>query len=293
MENRQIAVRVSTVTILINLILFAFKLIAGITAGSAAMVSDAVHTASDILSTIIVLIGVKMAGKEADREHPYGHERLECVAAIILAVLLCATGAGIGYGGFLKIISGDYDAMTVPGLPAAAAALVSIAAKEAMYWYTRAAAMKIQSGALLADAWHHRSDALSSVGSFVGVLGARIGFPVMDAVASVVICVFIVKAAIQIFLEAIRKMTDVACDGSIEEEIRSLILAQEGVLGIDTLKTRMFGDKIYIDIEIQADGGATLHRAHGIAEKVHDAIEAGFPRVKHCMVHVNPADEEE
>ncbi|QQO07600.1 cation diffusion facilitator family transporter [Breznakiella homolactica] len=286
--NEKIAIRVSWHTVIGNVLLSAFKLAAGIIGQSAAMLSDAVHSLSDVLSTFIVMIGVKAAGKDADKEHPYGHERFESVAAIILAVFLCVTGIGIGYGGVQSIIAGRYETLAVPGLLALVAAIVSIAVKEAMYWYTRAAAKKINSGALMADAWHHRSDALSSVGSFVGILGARMGFPVLDAVACIVICVFIVKAAGTIFMDAINKMTDKACDEETAEEIRGVILAQDNVRGIDLLRTRLFGDKIYVDVEIRVDGSIPLADGHGIAHAVHDAIESRFGNVKHCMVHVNP-----
>lgn len=287
--NQQIAMRVSWTTMAGNLLLSVFKLIAGLAGKSAAMVSDAIHSASDVLSTVIVMIGVHLAGKKADKEHPYGHERFECVAAIVLSVLLCATGIGIGYKGLQKILAGNYGSLAVPGVLALVAALVSIGLKEAMYWYTRGAAKKIDSSALMADAWHHRSDALSSVGSFVGILGARMGFPVLDSVASLVICVFIVKAAYDIFMDAIGKMTDRSCDDEVEQEIRQEVSHQEGVQGVDLLRTRLFGDRIYIDLEILADGNLTLYEGHEIAQRVHDAIEKKFPKVKHCMVHVNPA----
>ncbi len=288
LTNQQIAIRVSVVSIAGNVLLTAFKLLAGIFAQSAAMVSDAVHSASDVLSTIVVIVGVKMANKKTDSDHQYGHERLECVAAIILSVMLGLTGIGIGVTGFEKIFAGHYETLSIPGTLALVAALVSIVSKEAMYWYTRAAGKKINSGALLADAWHHRSDALSSIGSFLGILGARMGFPVLDSVASVVICLFILKVAFDIFKDAIDKMTDKACDECIVEEIRSVIHSIDGVLSIDVLKSRMFGNKIYIDIEISADGSISLTDSHSIAQTVHDAIESRFPLVKHCMVHVNP-----
>lgn len=288
--NERIAMRVSWNTILVNVLLSVFKLFAGVFAHSAAMVSDAVHSASDVLSTIIVMVGIKLAGRESDRGHPYGHERLECVAALLLACILFATGAGIGFGGIQKIAAGNYGALTVPGALALIAAAVSIVVKEGMYWYTRAAAKKVGSGALMASAWHHRSDALSSVGSFAGILGARMGFPVLDAVASVVISVFIIKAAYDIFMDSAGKMTDQACDDTTVEKLRAVVLEHDGVLCIDQIKTRLFGNRVYVDIEISADGEASLHDAHETAQKVHDDIEARFPQVKHCMVHVNPME---
>lgn len=279
---------VSRVTILWNVLLSALKFAAGIFAHSGAMLSDAVHSASDVFSTVIVMVGVKAAGKAADREHPYGHERMECVAALLLSIVLFATGAGIGLSGLQKVLLGGGAGLLTPGWPALLAAVVSIVVKEAMYWYTRAFAKKLRSGALMADAWHHRSDALSSVGSFAGILGARLGFPALDPLASVVICLFILKAAVSIFIDSINKMVDKACPAETAAAISSEVLAQPGVLGLDSLSTRMFGDRVYVDVEIRTDGNAPLLQSHEIAQQVHDAIEAGFPEVKHCMVHMNP-----
>lgn len=289
--NKQIAMRVSTISIIINFILSLLKLLAGIYAKSGAMVSDAVHSASDVFSTFIVIIGVNISSKKSDKEHPYGHERLECVASIILAVILLATGIGIGMGGIQKIAGGNYSEIVIPGVVALIAAVVSIIVKEWMYWFTRAAAKKINSGALMADAWHHRSDALSSVGAFIGIFGARLGFPILDSIASVVICIFIVKAAFDIFKDAIDKLVDKSCEEEVVEQMKQVILEQTGVLAIDEIRTRLFGAKIYVDIEIEADGKKTLNETHKIAETVHDAIEKEFDMVKHCMVHVNPSED--
>ena len=288
-QHEKIAVNVSTVTIIINLVLAGFKFVAGFVAHSGAMISDAVHSASDVLATFIVILGVKLAGRDADRDHPYGHERLECVAALILGVILAATGFGIGLSGSRKITGGEE--LLIPGTLALIAAAVSIVVKEAMFWYTWLAAKKIDSSALKAEAWHHRSDALSSVGSFAGILGARLGFPALDPVASVVICLFILKAAWDILADALGKMTDHACPPALVQEMAESVLSQPGVLGLDTLNTRLFGDRVYVDVEIRADGDLPLKVTHATAQAVHDALEAQFPQVKHCMVHVNPAEE--
>ena len=289
-EHEQVAVGVSTITIVINVALSLFKFAAGILARSGAMVSDAVHSASDVLATLIVILGVKLAGRAADADHPYGHERLECVAALVLGIILGATGVGIGWSGVQKILGGED--LASPGALALAAAVVSIVVKEGMFWYTRAAARRIDSSALMAEAWHHRSDALSSVGSFAGILGARLGWPVLDPIASVVICLFILKAAWDILSDALERMTDHACAPELAEEMESSVLAQPGVLGVDALNTRLFGDRIYVDVEIRADGELTLNETHATAQAVHDALEEGFPQIKHCMVHVNPVQVE-
>ena len=287
-DFQKIANKVSLITIIGNIALSVVKLLAGIIAHSSAMISDAVHSASDVFSTFVVIIGIKLASKEPDKEHPYGHERLECVAAIILSIVLFITGLGIGMGALKNILQGNHGNLQVPGILALIAAIVSIVSKEGMYWYTRHYAKKIDSGALMADAWHHRSDACSSIGALIGIGGARLGFPVMDSIASLVIFVFIAKAAIDIFKDAMDKMVDHSCDEETERQIYDCVMRNKNVMGIDLLQTRIFGNKIYVDVEIEADGSYTLQEAHDIAEAVHDDIEQNFPKIKHIMVHVNP-----
>lgn len=288
-EFRRVANRVSFITIAQNVALSVFKLLAGIIAHSNAMISDAIHSASDVFSTIVVIIGVKLASKDSDKEHPYGHERLECVAAIVLAMVLFITGLGIGVQAFRDILQGNYGNLEIPGMLALIAAIVSIVTKELMYWYTRHYAKKIDSSAIMADAWHHRSDALSSIGALIGIGGAMMGFPVMDSIASLVIFVFIAKAAYDIFKDAMDKMVDHSCDEDTEQAIHDSVMQHPEVLGIDLLQTRIFGNKIYVDVEIQVNASYTLQKAHDIAEEVHENIEQNFPKVKHIMVHVNPA----
>ena len=185
-SESKIAMRVSKVSIFVNILLSVIKLVAGILANSGAMISDAVHSASDVLSTFIVIIGVKIGGQNADEKHQYGHEKLECIVAIFLSVLLGLTGLGIGYEGIGRIekaLNGDLPA---PGILALIAAILSIFVNEWMYWYTRNSAKKVNSTSLMAEAWHHRSDAFSSVGSLFGSGGSILGFYLLDLlVASV------------------------------------------------------------------------------------------------------------
>ena len=289
-SSKKIIMRVSNISIVVNVLLSAIKFVVGVIANSGAMISDAIHSVSDVFSTIIVMIGANAAAKDPDQEHPYGHDRMECIAAIVLAIVLFITGIGVGITGVKKIFGGNYGDLAVPGALALVAAVISIVVKEGMFWYTRFYGKKVDSTALLADAWHHRSDALSSVGSFIGILGARLGFPICDPLASVVICLFIVKAAYNICKEALDKMVDKSCDDETERKMSNLIKSQEGVISLDLLMTRMFGSKLYVDVEIGADENTPLRDSHEIAENVHNAIEANFPKVKHCMVHVNPVE---
>ena len=289
-EYRKTAVRVSLVSIIGNSALSLFKLLAGIIANSGAMISDAIHSASDVFSSIIVIMGVKIAARDSDDEHQYGHERFECVAAIVLAIILCIVGVFIGHTAIEKLTSGNADALQAPGVLALVAAIVSIVGKETMYWYTRFYAKRLNSSGLMAEAWHHRSDALSSIGALVGIWGARLGYPWLDAVASLLICAFIIKAAYDIFVDAMEKMVDKSCDDEVLEQLKSSIMSVDGVLGVDKLKARTFGNRLYVDLELCEDGEVSLSEAHRVAEQVHDTIERQFPIVKHIMIHVNPKE---
>ena len=286
-EAEKIAISVSNWSIFSNLVLTGLKLIAGFVANSAAMISDAIHTASDVLSTLVVIASVKIASKKSDSDHQYGHERFESLGSFILALMLLATGLAIGCGG-LKTLWQPSNSLTVPGALALYAAVLSIIVKEAMYWYTIAAAKKINSTALKADAWHHRSDALSSIGALIGIGAAQLGYPLGDPIASLLICLCIIKTAWDIGKDAVGKLTDQSCDPGTVKAMRQTAAEQEGVIAVKELKTRLFGTKAYTDITISCDSNLTLRKAHSIGEKVHLAIEKGFPQVKHCNVHVDP-----
>ncbi|MBO5985641.1 MAG: cation transporter [Lachnospiraceae bacterium] len=291
MDETKIVKKLSRVGILGNVALAAFKLFAGIFGRSGAMISDAVHSLSDVFATLIAYVGVRLSKREEDAEHPYGHERLECVASLALGLILAGTGLGIGYSGVLKLL-GDRSALEVPTMLPLIAAVVSILVKEGMFWYTLAYAKRLDSAAFKADAWHHRSDALSSIGSFIGIGMAKLGFPVMDPIASLIICLFILKVAYDIAKVAIGQMLDTSCDNAFVEKVRAFVLEQPGVKKIDLLRTRQFGNKIYVDLEIAVQRDISLVAAHDIAEHVHDAMEKEFPNVKHVMIHVNPEDEQ-
>ena len=280
---------ISLVGIVGNVALSAFKLFAGIAGNSGAMVSDAVHSLSDVFATFIAFLGVRLSKKAADKEHPYGHERFECVASLLLGVILLITGLGIGKAGLEKIFAGSYGTLAIPSMIALMAAIVSIVSKEAMYWYTRHYAKVLNSPAFMADAWHHRSDAFSSVGSLIGIAGAMLGFPVMDSIASVVICLFILKVSYDILKDAIVKMMDTSCGEDYEKTLTAYIAAQEDVVQVNWLNSRCLGNKTYIELELQVDGNLPLREAHAIAERIHDNVEAHFSEIKHITIHLNPA----
>ncbi len=293
MNFEKIATKVSVVSITGNILLSIIKAFAGIVAHSGAMISDAVHSVSDVIGSVIVIIGIKISEKDSDKEHPYGHERFECVAAIILAVTIFLTGLVIGKDAFEKITGGNYENLQVPEILAVVASIISIVIKEILCRYTKFYAKKYDSAVLMASAYDHRSDAFSSVGVLAGIIGARMGFPVLDAIASLIIGILIIKSSVEIFKDAVDKMVDHSCEKELEEQMIECASRQDGVISVDVFHTRVFGNKIYVDIEICADGNQTLNQAHIIAEQVHDVIEKNFPKVKHIMVHVNPGNKDD
>ena len=284
------ATKVSVISMATNVILTVAKFAAGVIAHSGAMISDAVHSASDIFSGLIVLIGVRISSKAPDDKHPYGHERFECVAALLLSGILALVGGTIGVNAVKDIIGGRVQ--EAPGILALVAAVISIVTKETLFWYTRGYAKKYRSTALHAEAWHQRSDALSSIGALIGIAGARMGVPVMEPIASLIIALFLLRVAVRIFRDAIDQMVDHSASEETEAAFRETAMEQPGVQGVELLRTRMFGNRVYVDLEIAADPGLSLAAAHEIAERVHDAIEQTYPDVKHIMVHVNPAKEQ-
>ena len=283
-----IAMKVAHVCIICNFLLCLLKLIGGIAASSDALVSDGINSAFDVLSGIIVIVGAKLASKTPDKEHPYGHERIENAATVILSVVLFVTGVFVGHTAVEDLVSGAYRLREAPGELSILAALLSIAAKEILFRYTKAAADQINSVSLRAAASDHRADIISTAGALLGILLSRYGFPAADLLASLVVCVFILRTAYVVFREAISQMTDRSCSDSFREELRGCILSVDGVLGIDLLQVRTFGNRYYVDLEIREDGSRTLSQAHETAEQVHDAIERQYPVIKHIMIHVNP-----
>ena len=292
MDEKKIVDRLSHVGIFGNVLLAAFKLFAGLIGRSGAMVSDAVHSLSDVFATLIAWIGVRLSRQKEDTEHPYGHERIECVASLVLGLILAGTGLGIGWSGIEKLL-GKRGELEIPTMLPLIAAVVSIIVKEGMFRYTMHYAKKLDSAAFKADAWHHRSDAFSSVGSFIGIGLAKLGLPFMDPIASLIICVLILKVAFDICRDALNKMLDTSGGKALDERLGAFIETQEGVERIDLLRTRQFGNKIYVDLEIAVESEISLIEAHRIAERVHGAVEKEFPNVKHVMIHVNPKDEDQ
>ena len=270
MKKIDLVYKVSVISIIVNVFLFVFKLVAGIIGNSKAMVSDAIHSASDIISTIIVMIGIFISRKKSDDKHPYGHEKFECIVAIILAIMLFVLGFSIGLNGVESIIDGTYKTTKNIGIIALIAAIVSIIVKEWMYRFTIHVAKIENSGALKADAWHHRSDAFSSIGALIGIGGSMFGLTILDSIASIIISLCIVKASYDILIDGIDKMVDTSASNEMINEIKKIVFEDNRVRNIDNIKTRLFGSKVYVDLEVAVDKHLSLVDAHDIAHSIHD-----------------------
>ena len=285
MDDYKLGRKISIYTIIINMILSSIKIVSGILGHSSAMIADGIHTASDVVTTVIVILGLSIASKDADKEHPYGHEKFESAMAKLISVLLFATGLYMGYQAITVLVKGEFSR---PGQIALIAAGLSIVVKESMYRYTIITARKIESLSMEADAWHHRSDAFSSIGTFLGVLGARFGLPILDPIAAIIVSIFVMKVGVDLYLKSMNELVDKSADSKVMEKIRVVTLSTDGVEEIRDLKTRVFGNRIYVDLEIAVNGDLSVKTGHTIAENVHDGIETHIPSVKHCMVHVEP-----
>lgn len=287
-EVKQTANRLSAVSVGGNAGLAAFKLFAGLWGNSAAMVADAAHSFSDLITTFIAWIGVHAAQKPADAGHPYGHERFESAAALLLSAVLAAAGIGIAWEPLQELATGSFAKLATPEPVALAAAAASIVVKEWMFRYTKRHAERIGSPAFLADAWHHRSDALSSVGSLAGIAGSMAGLAFADSLAGVIISIFVLKAAWDVGQQALSQMLDASCGAAYEQRLADHVAQIPGVEGIDVLRTRRAGSRAFVELEIGVAAERTFAEAHDISELVHASVEETFSEVKHAAVHVSP-----
>ncbi len=289
MDRAKLIYKVSIISIVVNVFLTIFKALFGIFFHSYSLVSDALHSLSDVISTIVVIIGTMFAKKEIDDDHHYGHEKYESVAGLILALFLIVIAAltfSSALEEIVKIFGGEE--VVRPSQFALIAAFVSIVVKEAMYRYTLAVAIKIKSPALKADAWHHRSDAFSSIASFVAIIGSMLGLSICDPIGSIIICIIIFKVAAGIMKESVDQITDKAAPNELTNEIKGKILENTNVLSISEIKTRTHASKLYIDVSITVDKDITVYDSHEIAEQIHKDIEETYEDVLHMTVHVEP-----
>ncbi len=289
-EEEKIIKKNTLFTMFINSILAVGKMLAGIFGNSAVLISDAVNSIGDIATNIVVYISAIFSRKESDSDHPYGHEKIDSIISIILGFAIIVTAYQVGKAAVIKL----YDffangvAITSPAWYALVVAALTIVVKEYLFRKTKKDAKKSKSGALMAQAWDHRSDSISSFGAMIGISGVLLGFGFMDPIASIVIGLFILRMGIKIVLSGVSQVVDKSADEQTEEKIKTIILQHKEIRSIDELKTRMFGLKVYVDLEIGMDYSYTLEKAHDIAEIIHEEIENQVPDVLHCMIHINP-----
>ncbi len=282
------ATRAAVFNMLINLLLAVAKLLTGWVVSSTAMLSDGMHSVTDVFSSAAVIVGIRLAGKKDDM-HPYGCERLECVAAIVLSVLVGMTGLGIAVTSMHHLLTRSWTITDSYGY-AWITALAAILIKEGMFRFTRHAAKTSGSAALMADAWHQRTDALSSVGSLCGMIGAHLGVPMMDSVAGMLIALLIIKAAVGIFADAVRRMTDRACDPVLQQDMARCAMTVEAVEGIQRMDTRLFGNRVLVEITVCVQRGLSAEEAYHVAQEVKRTVEKRIAVVKRCSVHIHPSE---
>lgn len=292
-RNRQIY-KVTLVGGAVNVILLVFKFVAGIMGHSAAMVADAIHSLSDFVTDVIVLVFVHISSKPKDKSHDYGHGKYETLAMTIIGMALLAVAVGIVYGGVLKINTWLHgQELPAPGMLALWAALLSVVLKEAVYHYSMVYARKLNSQAIEANAWHHRSDALSSVGTAIGIGGAIFlgqRWTVLDPLASVIVGLFIIKVAFFLLRDGIGDLMEHSLPDDVEEEILRLAASVEGVAEPHDLRTRRIGNHYAIELHILMDGNITLCEAHDKASEVEDLLRSHYGEDTHIAVHVEPKE---
>lgn len=292
MERNKEIYKVTLVGGAVNVVLLVFKFVAGILGHSAAMVADAVHSLSDFVTDVIVLVFVRISGKPKDKSHDYGHGKYETLAMTIIGVALLAAAIGIIYGGAVKIadwLGGQQ--LEAPGMLALWAALLSIVLKEAVYRYSMVKARQLNSQAVEANAWHHRSDALSSVGTAIGIGGAIFlgqRWTVLDPVASVIVGAFIVKVAVELLRRGIGDLLEQSLPDEIESEILQLATTVEGIAEPHDLRTRRIGNHYAIELHILVDGDIPLREAHDRASEVEELLKSHYGEDTHVVVHVEP-----
>ena len=282
--------RITWIGLALNMALAALKFICGLLGASQALVADAVHSLSDSSTDLAILIGVRYWSAPADESHPHGHRRIETVITVAIALVLAAVAAGIAFRS-LSTIPAQHTA--APGWLALAAALVSIAVKEAVYRWTIKVGRRIHSSAVIANAWHHRSDALSSVPVALAVIGAKIdpAWAFLDHVGAVVVSVFILGAAWRIGRPALRELIDTAAPARDLEQIRKLALSVEPVCHVHAVRTRYVGARLAVDLHVKVGGGMTVRDGHDVAERVKQTLLADGPGLVDVVVHLEPCDE--
>ncbi len=289
-QRKQETNRITLWGVLVNLVLSVIKIVGGIMGQSQALIADGIHSLSDLVSDGMVIIAVKHSGEDADEDHPYGHGRYETVATIALGVLLLGVAAGIAYDAILRVQKPDE--LLEPALFTLLIAAVSIISKEALYHATRLVAKKIRSPLLEANAWHHRSDAISSIVVFAGIGGTYLGFPLLDAVAAMMVAIMIGKIGLDLSLQSMRELVDTALHPDMIEKIRQTILNIDDVRELHNLRSRRMGHSALIDVHIQVSPKLSVSEGHYIAQMVENVVIDNFEDINDVTVHIDPEEDE-
>jgi len=291
-ERTKIAQQVTWVGFFINLILAIFKIVAGMLGKSTAMIADGIHSLSDFITDVIVIVFIGVSAKARDDDHRYGHGKYETFATLLISLALVIVGLGIFLGGLSKVIlTLKGQLIEQPSLIALWAALVSIVVKEALFWYTKKAGIAIQSQAVIANAWHHRSDAFSSIGSALGVSGAIFlgeSWRILDPIAGIIVSVFIVKVAVEIGLPAIHELTEKSLPQEVESQIDRIIKTNGGILAYHNLKTRKVGNVYAIDMHIKLDNDISFVQSHEVATDIEQKLRDEFGAQTITNIHTEP-----
>jgi len=282
------ASKVTIQSIIWNIILTIVKVGAGVLGKSNAMIADGLHSASDIISSIGVLIGNYISSTPQDKEHNYGHEKAETLVSFVLSLLLIFVSLTIGIEAIKALF--NLDALQVPTILPLIVSVISVLIKEYQYRITIKVAKKINSPALKADAWHHRSDALSSIAAFIGIGGSILGFKALDPIASVAVALFVAKVGIDILKNSVNELMDLSIDEGQEQQIKEIAKQTKGVFNLGEIRTRRHGAMAYIDLTICVDGNLTVKQGHDIAHKLEKDIINDMEFVKGITVHVEPCN---
>lgn len=289
-DSSRAAQRVTLVGALINVVLAILKIIVGTLGHSAALVADGVHSLSDLASDVIVLLATKHGRQPADEEHPYGHARIETVATVVLGSMLALVAIGIGWDATNRML--HQDTLVAPGMLVILVATLSLISKEWLYQYTMRIAKKIHSRILEANAWHHRSDAISSFFVLLGVAGAMAGFPILDALAAFIVALMIGQISWGLVSSSIKELVDTAVDEETQKQIRSLITQTDGVLNLHMLRTRLMGADILVDAHLQVNPRLSVSEGHHIAENVGGRLISQLENVQDVTIHIDPENDE-
>ncbi len=291
-ERVKAAKKVTLIGFIVNLILSAAKLAAGIIGNSAAMVADAVHSISDFATDIVVIVFVDISGKESDNNHRYGHGKFETFASMLISLVLIGVAAGIFFNGAKNILySIKGNILPQPGMIAFWAAIVSIVFKEALYHYTIKVGKEIKSDAVIANGWHHRSDAFSSVGTALGIGGAIFfgeNWRILDPIAGVIVSIFILKVAITIILPSIKELLESSLPQNVEDEIEEVLTSHADIQVYHHLRTRKIGSVYAIDVHIKLDRNITFVRSHDIATEIEVELRSRFGKETQIIIHTEP-----